>query len=104
MTSHGSLGWKTGSGLGSEERTPGKEEDRVSIQVCGRISSEEMGESHSLQYLASLKQSYLFSSKRELAITGIFAGRQNNPSKQTMTGHTGLCSLEINVKDGAVQN
>lgn len=58
----------------------------------------------SLQYQASLKQSYLFSSKRELAITGIFAVRQNNPSKQTMTGHTSLCSLEINVKDGEVQN
>lgn len=88
--------------MGSEERTLGKEEDGVSIQVCGGISSE-MGESDSLKCQVSLKQSYLFSSKRELAITGIFAGRQNNPSKQTITGHTGLCSLEINVKDGEVK-
>lgn len=64
----------------------------------------EMGESHSLQCQVSLRQSSLFSSKRELAITGIFAARQNNPSKQTMTSHTGFCSLEINVKDGEAQN
>lgn len=77
----------------------------MSVQACGESSSGRLETLRAtLQYKASLKQSHPFSSKRELGTSGISDGKQNNTSKQTMTSHTSVRSLEISIKDGEVQN
>lgn len=77
----------------------------MSIQVCGGSSSGRRETLRAvLRYQASLRQSHPFSSKRELATSGISGGKQNDPTKQTTTSHTSLCSPEISIKDGEVQN